>query len=253
MPKNGDGFFNKWNGTQKCPSASAKDKFSNQRYHQVAEMLLAGKRHVEIAMTLGISVPAVHRYERVLRARWLANADAAYDSKLSEELEHLRQIRNDACDAWEESKKPAQVIKRVSEVQAAEGTAPPPSGDLFEEVPADADPLSAPEPVAQAPLVVVHETVELRGQVGDPRFLDIREKCTVDRLKLMGAFKDENVYASFITRDQMMAFAQAFLAAAARVIHDQAQLAQLRAETVKLLPSSQPGHATMDVQGETEA
>ncbi len=212
----------------------------NQRL--VARMLLEGYRPAEIAASLGLGERTVKRMAKVLNGRWQRDADSDYKGKVARELANIKQLEQEAKEAWRRSQEPALVHKttkarrKVSEATdlsvfaAAEGEAP---ADVYE-------------------MVVVEETTELRAQAGDPRFLDLARSCAVEQLKVMGAYRDEGNLQNVITAEQMMEFARAFMEAARQEVGDEGVIRRLQAKTVRLLPGGAAAEVEQEESGESE-
>ena len=206
------------------------NQYETARINRIASrMLLEGHQPSEIGDALGVPTREVKKHARELLKRWLADADTDYRTKLAQELAKLHDLEREAKRAWRRSRKPAQTRRQVKVLKTVAR-----EPDLFD------------ERTSVEELTVVQEHFEERGQSGDPRFLDAACKCIDMRLKIMGAFKDVNIYANYITSDQMMLFTRAFLDAARQVV-DPITLEQLQQKTLQLLPTQADGMMDAEV------
>lgn len=192
------------------------------RLRQVSRLYLAGRSASEIAEKLGCKESTAREYCDELLGRWMTNSESDFRQRLAMDLARIQHIENEALGAWERSKRPAQTVTRTLErVVAAGGTGP--DDDLFQ------------EPV-DAAMVCSQEVHSERGQCGDPRFLSLAKECVQERLRLMGAYKDSNIYAGLITPDQMMFFARTVVRGIEEECGDQGLVERLKSRTLDLLP-----------------
>jgi hypothetical protein len=130
-----------------------KQEVVNHRRHQVAELYLGGKYQVEIARLLGVSQQQVSLDLKAVQQAWLASSIRNFDTVKAEQLAKIDYIERQALEAWERSLKPREIT--VQEVTEGE-----------------------------------HRTnkVTLRkeGQDGDPRYLQIAQRCIDQRIDLLG-------------------------------------------------------------------
>ena len=130
-----------------------KQEVVNHRRHQVAELYLGGKYQVEIARLVGVSQQQVSLDLKAVQRAWLASSIRAFDTVKAEQLAKIDRIERAAWAAWERSLQPREItVQEVTE------------GD--------------------------HRTnkVTLRkeGQDGDPRYLQIAQRCIDQRIDLLG-------------------------------------------------------------------
>lgn len=192
----------------------------------VSRMLMEGGSVRDIAERLELSQAVVRRLTRELHKRWLSESEADYRERLALELARLEDLEREARRAWRRSGRPVKIRRRVMVLKDAPPAAEP---DIFAD-------LDSP---AEKVLTTVQETRETRQRDGDPRFLDLAHRCVDSRLKIMGAYKDQSIYANLITADQMMQFARAVIDGAVRAGIDGAALERLKANTIKLLPNAE--------------
>jgi hypothetical protein len=130
-----------------------KQEVVNHRRHQVAELYLGGKYQVEIARLVGVSQQQVSLDLKAVQRAWLASSIRDFDTVKAEQLAKIDRIERAAWSAWERSLQPREVT--VQEVTEGE-----------------------------------HRTnkVTLRkeGQDGDPRYLQIAQRCIDQRIALLG-------------------------------------------------------------------
>jgi hypothetical protein len=170
----------------------------------ITRLMLSGRDPREIASQVGVPVGVCRAWCKKVQRQWVRENGRQWGEMLAEEVKRLKVYEQEAVDAWEESKKPVETIKRISRRPEAEpqaGSSPDDDGfDIF----ADTTP---PE------LILVEESVQTTGQCGDPRFLSEARACVDMRLDIMGAYKPEvvKVYAGMITAEQMTQFANAVI------------------------------------------
>ena len=136
----------------------------------VAEQYLTGRHQHEIAAELGVDQATVSRDIKAVRQQWRESARQYFSEWQDRELQLLDRIEAEAWGAWERSKKDAEQIK-LSE------------GGEYE----------------------TSETT-LKGQCGDPRFLQTIQECSAKRCAILGLEapkKIETNAVQFLTRDKM--------------------------------------------------
>jgi hypothetical protein len=130
-----------------------KQEVVNHRRHHVAELYLGGKYQVEIARLVGVSQQQVSLDLKAIQKAWFASSIRNFDEVKAEQLAKIDYVERQALDAWERSLQPREVT--VQEVIDGE-----------------------------------HRTnkVSLRKepQGGDPRYLQIAQRCIDQRIDLLG-------------------------------------------------------------------
>lgn len=117
---------------------------------KVSDLYLTGKTQAHIAGVIGCSQPQVSAYLRKLYKRWQDAATINIDHLKARELARLDKIEAEAWSAWERSQADAE----TETTSTFDGKAT--------------------------------STLKREGQVGDPRFLDIVNKCIAQRCKIIG-------------------------------------------------------------------
>jgi DNA-binding CsgD family transcriptional regulator len=125
---------------------------ATKRRHEVAELYLQGWSQLAIAEKLGVTQSTVsHDLEKV-QAEWRASGIRNFDLIREVELRKLDRIEREGWAAWERSQKPTQ-----SAVVTDQGGG---SGQRTRK--------------------------SLKNQIGDPRFLELVNKCIAQRRTLLG-------------------------------------------------------------------
>ena len=119
------------------------------RRQRVAELHLQGWTQQAIAEDVGIVQSVVFNDLKHIRKEWRESAIRDFDAMRDEELRRLERIERESWEAWERSQKPAQSA-RIAEGGTGKG----------------------------------HKTV--KGQVGNPKFLDVVLKCIESRRSMLG-------------------------------------------------------------------
>ncbi len=204
------------------------DGKNTKRGLRMGRLYLEGYTPGQIAAAMGVDQRTVTSYLKRLNAEWRRDDPADYAARLADETARLRRIELEANKAWRRSQGGVVVERRKYEPVAA--PALDPTLDIF------ADPFAdVPEPPR---MVVVEETVETRHQCGDPRYLELAKACVVERLKLMGAYRDDLSAAGMITAEQVVSLLKAVVRAAEAEITDEAAVQRLRERTLRLLPQT---------------
>lgn len=154
---------------------------SLHRERIVAELYMEGRSVPEMAQLMGIAQSQVKNLMWTLSSRWRANADHNYADRVGQELARLMNVEETARREYRRSRKPGMIKRQEMVLRKAEQ----PPADIFD------DGGQQPEPPEEQ-LVVVKETLETRGRLGDPRYLQIAKDCAIERLKLMGAYDDDS-------------------------------------------------------------
>jgi predicted transcriptional regulator len=128
-----------------------------QRRKRVAELYLAGLTQWETAEKLGVVQSTVSKDLAVIRGEWLASALQDFDARKAEELAKVDRLERVALDAWERSCRDAVSVATTTGRTDKEGA-----------------PL--PDQV----------TTTVKGQAGDPRFLERVAWCVNKRCEILG-------------------------------------------------------------------
>jgi hypothetical protein len=235
---------------------SSREHGIEQRRARVSELHIECWTLEEIAEEVGVSVATVRKDVEAMRRRWREQQSLL---TLEEEVARTFDVERKAREAWQRSCEDAETRTRKTEwAPAPADSAKPravqfgdavvlstlfsPDGEEAQEVETSGGLVEKIQelPTRSNDLVPVKEIRERKrtGQCGNPAFLDRIAWAVETRLKLLGAFKDGGVNFSvnMIAPEQMMAFSNAFLAAAKEVVGDAYLLEQLQERTLQLLP-----------------
>jgi hypothetical protein len=150
------------------PKSSSAVRFTEpQREHArtvVAQRVLQGYTHGEIAKELGISDSMVGLYLKELRQRWRASSLRDFDEARAIELAKIDNLEREYWESWERSKRP--------KTQTTQRTAPSKAGSTD---------------------VKITAGMTTQERDGDPRFLDGIFKCIERRMKLYGLDEAEKI------------------------------------------------------------
>jgi hypothetical protein len=140
------------------PSAKqlAKAAEIKGRRTKVADYYVRGRQLRQIAEALEVSITTVNGDLSAIRKEWMEARIHKFDVVQERELRKLDLIEWEAWQGWERSQRDAEV-RRVKQKSGEE-----------------------------------EQSLEQRGQVGDPRFLDIVHKCIERRCKMLGLDKTDD-------------------------------------------------------------
>jgi hypothetical protein len=136
---------------------------SMARRAKVAALILQRMSPDRIAIELDVDVKMIYADMAVVRQAWLNLATRSYDEQVAEEIASINRIEVAAWDAWEKSI--GNTVKEKSRIEAdpaIDGTIGKPTSR-----------------------VVSREVIQERKN-GDPKYLEIALKCSLDRRKLLG-------------------------------------------------------------------
>lgn len=117
----------------------------------IAEMYLQGKLQADIAEELGISQTSVSRDLQAIRKAWMNSAIVNYNEAKAQELAKIDVLEREYWRAWEASKEDAEVVRQKG----------------------------SPESVNEI-------TKTIKGQTGDPAFLQGIQWCINKRCEIFG-------------------------------------------------------------------
>ncbi|HYH64872.1 MAG TPA: hypothetical protein VD866_09285, partial [Urbifossiella sp.] len=130
------------------------------RRAKVAALYLRGKSQVEIAKAVRASQPTVSRDLAALRAEWRSAAARDLGERVAEELARVDRLEAEAWEAWDRSRKAAEVT--TTEKAGTRGG----KG-------------ATPAVRSKASTRIIHRD-------GEPRFLHVVEWCISRRCELLG-------------------------------------------------------------------
>ncbi len=151
----------------------------SERRAKVARLYMAGKLQCDIAQEFEVSQPTISLDLAAVRKEWLEQANAKTEARYAEELAKIDNIERQAWECFEKSCKDGVHVKLTSLQQ------------LMKQPVGAGKKGKAEAPPPKAELVTVSQQTEksVKGQVGDPRFLDRIAWCVETRLKLLGYLK----------------------------------------------------------------
>jgi hypothetical protein len=129
-------------------------------------MLLRGNTLRQIAQQLGMSVSTVRRDCEYLRREWEASRIETRDAWVGRHLAVYAQLERAAWQGYESSAQPTRKT-----VMRSRGLAP---------VPKSGERLATPK------LIAVEQVVREESHAPDPRFLEVLERVSASRAKLLG-------------------------------------------------------------------
>ena len=135
-----------------------------ERRKQVASLYLRGESQWEIARAVGTGQSQVHRDLAAIRQEWLESAIRDFDGRKAEELARIDRLEAIAWKAWERSCQDAETHYTGTETGRT-GKAGEPLPDRSK------------------------TWTTLKGQAGDPRFLERVAWCIDQRCKITGLLK----------------------------------------------------------------
>lgn len=160
-----------------------------ERRMRATQMYLQGKAQWEIAAELKVSANTVSLDIAAVEKMWLASTLRDFDAAKAEQLAKIDNLERRAWEAWWRSCEAAETVKTSTE--RAPKVTPTPAkqvgrGKIVEHanngLPSDDE------------MTVVRENVErvMKGQSGNPAFLSQIQWCIETRLKVLGAFAEDN-------------------------------------------------------------
>lgn len=165
----------------KTPDTTPDEAAAQKRRADVARLYLQGRRQVDIASAVGVNQSTVSRDLDHLRREWQADAKRSIDQRAAEELARIDRIEATAWEAWERSCRDAEALHA-------------------ETVRGRADKHGKPLPELQ------RTSKTVKGQAGDPRFLERVGWCVERRCKILGLDAPEkHEHTGSITLEQRRA------------------------------------------------
>jgi hypothetical protein len=146
-----------------------------KRRMEIARMYLQGKAQIEIAEKMGLATTTVCNDLLAMREEWAEKALLDFDKRKAEELAKLDRLETVAWAAWERSAEDARILRERREF-------------IRERVP------SKGKNKNKHRLVAIGKTQDdtVKGQCGDPRFLEQVERCILLRMRVLGIMKNES-------------------------------------------------------------
>ena len=131
-----------------------------ERREQVARMYLQGKTQNELAAQFGVNQSTISRDLEAIRLQWQEQALLHFDEIKARELARIDRLEREYWEAWEESKKDAEIVKQIGTLDSEKGK------------------LKAGK---------AEKTIKVRS--GNPSFLAGVQWCIEQRLKIFGVYE----------------------------------------------------------------
>lgn len=156
------------------PSKAAEEFARAKRRHAVAQLYLKGYSQGMIAEETKVSAQTVAKDLKVVMESWVKESRLAFEERKAKELAKIDQVEQLAHRGWEAS------IERQEVHRSLKKTVRQQVRDSENKVVGH----------KMVPVEQVEETV-VKGQSGDPRFLDIISHCVEMRLRILGLWKGD--------------------------------------------------------------
>lgn len=177
----------------------------DQRRGKVAELYVRGHSINAIAEAVGVSKHTVIRDMREVRAQWREQYADTFQRYTLEQIRKIDAVEQEAWEAWQASKQDAVTISRKE--------------------PSDGD---------------IETTTTVKGQTGDPRYLEAILRAIERRSKLLGLDAPEKV--QWLIKDEQ---------AGDDEDGDSAELAKVQAQLVGMLDTLRERARTAADQGQS--
>lgn len=143
---------------------SVKDETTyTERREKVARLYLQGKTQNELAAQFGVNQSTISRDLEAIRLQWQEQALLHFDEIKARELARIDRLEREYWEAWEESKKDAEVTKQIGALTKDEKGRPSLTPGRAEKT--------------------------IKGQTGNPAFLNGVQWCIEQRLKIFGVYE----------------------------------------------------------------
>lgn len=190
------------------------------RRRVIASLYLRGMTQVEIGYSeelkranggVSVSQTLVSLELSALKKAWLESSLVDFNEAKARELARIDQLENAAWTEWERSK--GQLIQEMRRVECApKATKEDEHSTNSKKKRVGNDPPGGNVVGVPVPMVTLREMNERRVQdrLGDPRYLDQVRWCVEQRLKILGAYKQEDKTAGgtvnqlFMNWDEMV-------------------------------------------------
>jgi len=178
----------------RMPKVKYKDRLEKlQLRTKVLDAYLTGRTQASIALEMCRSQMWVSKVLTGWREEWLARAMKQVDAQVSEEMAKIDHIEQVAWDAWERSKQDAE-----TKVKKTESSLPDEEPKKKKMGRPSVNGKAGVKGRKLVPVVQkVYEEHHVKGQVGDPRFLDQVSWCIETRMKLLGKLQDNKTEVNY--------------------------------------------------------
>lgn len=161
---------------------------------KVAKLYVEGATQCEIAHEVGVSQNAITKDLQAIRQEWLASAQSSYDERKAQELAKIDNLERLAIKAWTKSCNDAEIdvrkveraLRSVNDSARVEGGKRGGSGKVLN------------VEMKMLPIKKTHHKT-VKGQTGNPAFLEIIKACIELRAKICGLFTDVTVNSTNIS------------------------------------------------------
>jgi len=144
--------------------------------------------YVNPLVSYNVTPPTVHRHLKAILKTWYDEREADIDQRINTELLRLNEVEYQAWQAWHRSCKAK--VKKTNKRKGSPKTKKMEGGQDKEYIQAD----------------YVSETEQTEEMIGDPRFLDIIQKCVDMRLQWLtkGSEQGSNKGSTNITNNTVL-------------------------------------------------
>lgn len=171
-------------GKTKAARALARKVFPAERKYRVADLYLKNVPCGLIAEKLKVTPATVSKDLKELREEWQESALLDFNARMGQELAKLDKVEVEAWEGWRMSIRDATIHRKIVEkalrvIKDEEGK------KAIEKSEAKT------EKQKKAEMVVIKELTnsEVRGQSGNPAYLQQIERCILARCQLLGLMK----------------------------------------------------------------
>lgn len=185
----------------KLKKNSRKQMTKLERIHCVTTLYCEGKSQKEISEVLEVSLPTIASDLASVRKEWLERSLLNYNDRKAEELAKIDRLEAEAWEAWYRSCHELQIERKSTDsvrFVPPVGKGSKKKGKL---------PKGKGKPSHQMIPIRTRVETTIKGQTGDPRFLEQIAWCIETRLKVMGALKPDttNIAVTQINWGEMVA------------------------------------------------
>lgn len=141
--------------------AKGRSKSEIEKHRRrISELYLKGMLQEDIAAEIGISQPTVSRDLKAIQKVWQKETLYDFNEAKARELERIDILEREYWQAWQRSCEDAETVKQKGKPVTDEAGRVTPTTDRMERT--------------------------VKGQVGDPRFLQGVQWCITQRCKILG-------------------------------------------------------------------
>lgn len=197
-----------------------------KRRAEVAELYLKGQTQLQIGEALKISTATVASDLQTIMKEWIKESTIKFEERKAKELAKIDHIEAMAWRGWELSIERQEVHRSLKE-------------QVRQQVRDSENKVTGHRMVP----VRVTEEVTIKGQSGDPRFLEQAARCVEMRLRILGLWKADTIHQNQMILDWTGLFkAQAERARLANEDHERQRLGYGRG-VMEVIPKAIPMNA----------